>query len=243
MLIVFSVFLTDFKKKIELKEKAKAKPKLSLQEYIHSIEDKSKALNFVIGRVYNKYHGGSDKIREKLRIPPDWYNEFSLIGVGTNKISYGKLADLITRFELQLKNFEKTEFEVFKDASDALKNLIRDPKGSDKIIDVLEHNDKDPVKSYYEGALEFCAKVKDEIKNKNLKLVKNEYIPKDEDDLAKITNKPVNKSSSKPFSVSSKSSKNSSSKKTISSEIDDKTDKLDSSLEKDDELKPKFSHP
>lgn len=190
VLIVFTVFIKDIEIKVAKKEAA-ARPieKKSLQEYIHSIEDKSKALNFAIGRVYNKYHGGTDDLRNKLRIPADWYNEFSLIGVGTNKINYEQLHDLITRFELQLKNFEKTEFELFKDKANSLKNLIRDVKGTDKVIDVLDHNDKDPVLSYYKGAVEFCQKVKEEIKDKNLKIVKNKYIPKDEDELAEITGK------------------------------------------------------
>ena len=192
VLIVFSVFIEDFKKIVKIKEKEKTEKK-SLQEYIHSIEDKSKALNFAIGRVYNKFHGGSKEIRDKLRIPSEWYNEFSLIGVGTDKIDFEKLNDLITKLELQLKIFEKTEFEVFKEKANSLKNLIRDLKGQDKIIEVMEHNDKDPIKSYYEGALEFCQKVKEEIKDKKIKLVKNEYIPKTEEELAEITGKPISK--------------------------------------------------
>lgn len=199
VLIVFSVFMKDFEKKIEIKEqKIEKQEKKSIEEYIHSIEDKSKALNFAIGRVYNKYHGGTDDLRNKLRIPAEWYNEFSLIGVGTNKIDYEKLHDIITKFELQLKNFEKTEFELFKDKSNSLKNLIRDVKGSDKIIDVLDHNDKDPVLSYYKGAVEFCKKIKEEIANHNVKLVKNKYIPKDEEELAEITGKKTNEKNNNP---------------------------------------------
>ena len=190
VLIVFSVFMKDFKKEIAKKEKLIVKEeKKSLQEYIHSIEDKSKALNFAIGRVYNKYHGGTTELRDKLRIPAEWYNEFSLIGVGTDKIDFEKLNDIITKFELQLKNFEKTEYEVFKDKANSLKNLIRDVKGTDIVIDVLDHNDKDPVSSYYKGAVEFCTKIKEEIKNNDLKLVENKYIPKDEDEMAEITGK------------------------------------------------------
>ncbi len=233
MLIVFSVFLNDFKEKLIVQQDKKVIAKKSLQEYIHSIEDKSKALNFAIGRVYSKYHGGSKEIREKLRIPSDWYNEFSLIGVGTQKIDYVKLEELITRFELQLKQFEKTEFELFKEKSNNLKNLIREVKGTDKIIDVLDHNDKDPVKSYYKGALEFCKMVKEEIKNKNLKIVRNEYIPKDEEDLAKITNKPTTVSKN-----SEKSQKNVEIK-SISKSVSKNSNKKSSSKEP----KPPFTHP
>lgn len=223
VLIVFSVFMKDFKKEIIKKEKLAVKEeKKSLQEYIHSIEDKSKALNFAIGRVYNKYHGGTNELRDKLRIPAEWYNEFSLIGVGTNKIDYDKLNDIITKFELQLKNFEKTEYEVFKDKSNSLKNLIRDVKGTDIVIDVLDHNDKDPVSSYYKGAVEFCTKIKEEIKNNDLKLIKNKYIPKNEDEMAEITGKQhppkafINKSSKSKDYTKTTISANKEAKKSLS---------------------------
>lgn len=158
----------------------------TIEDFINSIEDKSKALNFVVGRVYNKYHGGESSIRDKLRIPPEWYNEFSNIGVGTNKIDFEKLDEIITKFELQLKNFEKTENELFKNKANSLKNLIRDPSGSDKIIDVLDHNDKDPVRSYYQGAIDFCSKIRDSMKEQKIKLVKNTYIPTKDEDIARI---------------------------------------------------------
>lgn len=154
----------------------------SIEEIIHSIEDKSKALNFVVGRVYNKYHGGSSEMRDKLKIPSEWYNEFSLIGFGTDHIDYDKLQEIITKFELHLKNFEKSEIDLFKTKITSLKNLIRDPSGKDKVIDVLDHNDKDPVRSYYEGAVSFCAKIQEQMENNEVSLVENKYIPKDEEE-------------------------------------------------------------
>ena len=161
----------------------------SIEDYIHSIEDKSKALNFAVGRVYNKYHGGSDEIREKLRIPKEWYNEFSISGVGTDRLDVEKLMDIITQFEIRLKVYKRTEKEVFGAKVSSLKNLIRDPDGKDKIIEVMDHNDKDPVRSYYEGAVMFCAKVKSAIENEELQLVKNEYIPKTEEEAKEIKEK------------------------------------------------------
>ena len=107
ILIGFTGFIKESENKT-IKPPSEPK-KQTLQDYVHSIEDKSKALNFAVGRVYNKYHGGTNEMREKLRIPADWYNEFSLIGVGTETIDMEKLTDLITRFELQLKNFQKTD--------------------------------------------------------------------------------------------------------------------------------------
>lgn len=156
-------------------------PEQSIESYIHSIEDKSKALNFVVGRVYNKYHGGTSDMRDKLRIPAEWYNEFSSLGVGTNHIDAEKLNALITRFEKRLSNYEKQEFILFASDAYQLKNLIRDPHGKDSIIAVLDHNDKDPVRTYYEGALAFCKKVREAIANESLELVKNDYVPKEDE--------------------------------------------------------------
>ncbi|MGE0793214.1 MAG: hypothetical protein AB7V77_03500 [Candidatus Woesearchaeota archaeon] len=161
--------------------------KKSLKEYINSIEDKSKALNFVIGRVYSQSHGGNKSMREKIQISSELYNEFSLIGISEGQIDKVKLLDLINTIELKLKLLEKTEKDVFETACNALKNLIRDVHGKDKIIDVLDHNDKDPVRSYYEGALEFCERVKEELdKEEMVSIVKNEYIPKSEEDAESI---------------------------------------------------------
>ncbi|MCF7799335.1 hypothetical protein K9M74_05530 [Candidatus Woesearchaeota archaeon] len=184
IIIVYNVFKSPINK--ENKTETETTVEQTIEDYVHSIEDKSKALNFVVGRVYNKYHGGTSNMREKLRIPADWYNEFSSLGIGTENVNAEQLLDLITRFELQLKNYEKKEFELFKSDAYKLKNLIHDPHGKDKVIAVLDHNDKDPVRSYYEGAVKFCEKVRDAIKHQELNLVKNEYIPKTEEEEQEI---------------------------------------------------------
>lgn len=181
VIVVAAVFLDDFKKQVEKKEKKHIASPQSLQDIINSIEDKSKALNFVIGRVYSKYHGGSRDLRAKLHIPSDWYNEFSLIGVGTDNIDTKKLVELIDRFENQLELLLKSEKEVIGYECDNLKNLIRDNKGRDTIIDVLDKNDKDPARSYFEGAVSFCKQIKTEIKENRLNIVKNAYVPTEEE--------------------------------------------------------------
>jgi preprotein translocase subunit SecA len=86
------------------------------------------------------------------------------------------------KFKLHLKNFENSEQELFKEKVNILRNLIRDPKGAEKVIDVLDHNDKDPVRSYYEGAVKFCERITQEMKNNNVSLVENTYIPKSEEE-------------------------------------------------------------
>ncbi len=207
VIVVYNVFKKSLKEtEKETTQEAEPEQQHSIEEYVHSIEDKSKALNFVVGRVYNKYHGGTSDMRDKLRIPSDWYNEFSLLGIGTDNINTEQLLELITRFELQLKNYEKKEFELFKTDAYKLKNLIHDPHGKDKVIDVLDHNDKDPVRSYYEGALKFCEKIREATENQELNLVKNEYIPKTEEEEDEI--KAVNRISDDALDYDSTTSSN-----------------------------------
>jgi len=185
------------------KEKKFETKKEELKDYINSIEDKSKALNFVIGRVYNQYHGGTKQMREEIQIPAEWYNEFALIGISEGVIDKDKLSELIHKIEVKLKKINQTEKEIFKTNSNILKNLIRDVQGHDKIIDVLDHNDKDPVRSYYEGALEFCERIREEIKNMEVSITKNDYIPKSKEDAETLKtelvdeDKKVNKSKHK----------------------------------------------
>ncbi len=136
----------------------------TIKEYIASIEDKSKALNFVIGRVYNKYHGGTKELREIISIKPDWYNEFSEAMMNEQNPDKKRLLQILNNFETRLELLEKTEREVLgeKHLQD-LKNLQRNKIGNDKILDVLTNNDKDPVESYHKGAKEFCEKLKQEL--------------------------------------------------------------------------------
>ena len=186
VLLVASILKVEHKSNVNVTREVVGKQEETIEDYIHSIEDKSKALNFVVGRVYNKYHGGTAEMREKLRIPAEWYNEFSSIGIGTSKVNIEKLHDIITQFEIQLKNYNRTEHELFGLKASGLKNLIRDPNGKDVILEVMDHNDKDPVRSYFEGAVLFCKKVKDALEKEDLKLVKNEYIPKSEEEAAEF---------------------------------------------------------
>ena len=202
--VIFTFMLfTSYEEKIVIESmvnlepqatKEEEKEKKDIREYIHSIEDKSKAINFVIGRVYNIYHGGSKGMRQNLQIPADWYNEFSLLGFTDGNIDQDRLMDLIRKIETQLSKLELTEKEVFKNNVHSLKNLIREPHGNDKILEVLDHNDKDPLRSYYEGAIDFCKKVREEMGNMELSIIKNEYIPKTDDEAAELENQAPTKS-------------------------------------------------
>ena len=133
-----------------------------LGKYIASIEDKSKALNFAIGRVYGKRHGGSKEMRELIKIKSEWYNEFSNIDKNDQVNRYGIARKLIERILAVLNKLELKENEVFEQFE--ARNLKRSVDGSDKIIDVLVANENDPVQTYYESAIEFCNKAKDALK-------------------------------------------------------------------------------
>lgn len=142
----------------------------TISEYVASIEDKSKALNFVIGRVYSVHKGGTKTMREKIMVSPELYNEFSdimqekqNIDEINNKDKLIKAVYMANKIEERLKEMLKTENEVFGNSQNNLKNLDRNPTGTDRIIDVLIKNDKDPVESYYKGALEFCRKLKEKL--------------------------------------------------------------------------------
>lgn len=134
----------------------------TIQEYVASIEDKSKALNFVIGRVYNKHHGGSKQLREKLSLKPEWYNEFSEALHNEASPDKKRMLMVLNEIENQLFLLSLPEKDIIPNESlNELKNLDRSSSGEDKILDVLIKNDKDPVETYYAGAKEFCLKLRD----------------------------------------------------------------------------------
>ena len=147
-----------------------------LPSFIASIEDKGKALNFAIGRVYNAYHGGTKELRERVKIRQEWYDEFSHIPRDPAKVDFNELLSLIRKIESRLRLLEKSEAEVFGEAHGGFKHLVRDTSGKDKVIDVLDHNDKDPVRTYVQGALEFCGKVRDFVRKRQAPGVENEYV-------------------------------------------------------------------
>ncbi|MEM4336695.1 MAG: hypothetical protein QXG86_01700 [Candidatus Woesearchaeota archaeon] len=123
-----------------------------IEHEFSTIEDKCKAINFVIGRVYRSSNGGTTKMRDEIRISSDIYNEFQrAVKEGTKEEQIAALE----KIEKALLKLKKTEREVFGDfALKHLKNILRNEDGSSRIIDVLAKNDNDPVMIYYQGALE-----------------------------------------------------------------------------------------
>lgn len=179
-----SVVPKQQKTKVIVKERVVEKEVIpdDLSKFIASIEDKSKALNFAIGRVYNAYHGGTKELRQKINMKQEWYDQFSEIPEDPEKVNFLELSALISTIESRLRLLEKTEAEIFGVAHMKFKNLVRDPDGKDKVIEVLDKNDKDPVKTYIEGALQFCRKVKDFIKRRETPGVKNEYVARPDEE-------------------------------------------------------------
>lgn len=141
-------------------------PEVNIQEYIASIEEKSKALNFAIGRTYNKYHGGSLSLRQQINLKAEWYNELSQALQNEESTDKLRLFMIIENIEKHLENLKKPEKEIFTQKQlDSLKNLDRDINGNDAILDVLMKNDADPVELYYKGMQEFCETLRKELKD------------------------------------------------------------------------------
>ena len=128
-----------------------------LKKFVSSIEDKAKAINAVIGRVYSVRRGGNEQLRKKIRIDSEHYNEFNELKDRPKHERKQAAIRLVKKIKDSLDDLDHPEKIVFdKDILKNLVNLERDAKGEDKIIDVLVKNDKDPIKAYYDGAIEFC---------------------------------------------------------------------------------------
>ena len=136
-----------------------------LHEYVQSIEDKCKAINFVVGRTYRSSNGATSKMRERLRIPSEWYNEFHSIKLDEIKQHKEKAMVLMQKIRDKLGLYSKKEKDIFTiQEIAALKHLARHKDGEDTIITVLKTNDRDPVEHYYVSAVDFCDRILEELK-------------------------------------------------------------------------------
>jgi hypothetical protein len=139
--------------------------KQNLSFNLRSIEDKCKSINFVIGRVYGKKKGGSEKIRDILRINSDWYNSFSELAQNFQAKNSARLFLALDNIYNKLKLLEMEERDVFDKSTLSKLKLERKEDGSNKIIDVLVKNDNDPVLDYYKEAMEICTKLMDYLRD------------------------------------------------------------------------------
>lgn len=137
----------------------KLKDKLEVSETnftsrLRGIEDKAKAINFVIGRVYGDRNGGNATIRSKLNIDRELYNAFSEMSGDVSPENKKKLIDVLLAIQQKIINLELPEKKLFSLPKRA--KLIRDVNGNDTILVVLSKNDSDPVVDYYVEAKEIC---------------------------------------------------------------------------------------
>ena len=139
-----------------------------IDEYIQSIEDKAKALNSVIGRVYAKRRGGTEEVRDAVRIPKEWYNEFAQLENLDPATKVKKVRHLVNLVYERLMLWGQPENVVFGYRHKYLKSLNRDPEGNTPIVDVLATNDRDPVEVYYKSAIDFCEKILAELSEYDL---------------------------------------------------------------------------
>lgn len=142
-------------KKIEHLEH-KFEPPKDLHVTLRTIEDKCKAMNFVIGRVYSDKRGGSKDIREQLRINKEWYNVFSAIAQDPTTAESGELKGVLHQIMDRLKVLESKETEIFKPRAG---KIALERSATDSILDVLEKNDKDPIRDYHAQAKEIVGQL------------------------------------------------------------------------------------
>lgn len=123
---------------------------------LRSIEDKCKAINFVLGRVYSDKRGASQEIRDKLRIDAELYNSFTEMTADFKEEEKHKLQSIIRKIYAKLLILEDKEEDLLQIDIGKLPIFRR---SGDRILDVLARNDKDPITDYHKEAKEICEKM------------------------------------------------------------------------------------
>jgi len=183
-LIVFDIERVQYEDELMLKDKwEKSVPKVDVKDItkdnfavsLRGIEDKCKAINFVIGRVYSNKRGGSPEIRNILNIDKELYNSFSEITHNFKEEDASKLLDLLTKIKEKLQIYELPEKDIFRLNKPEIE-IKRDSHGNSRILDVIAENDKDPIIEYIEETKEICKRIIEYLK-KNFKadLKKTDY--------------------------------------------------------------------
>ncbi len=132
---------------------------------IATIEDRCKAINFVVGRVYSVHHGATAGMRDKIKIDPQWYNDLSAAMEDPEK-NKNILRGVIERIKRRLEQLHEHEATVFTKAEvSRLKKLERKTDGKTRILDVLAENDSDPVEQYVASAEEYCGIAMDQLQD------------------------------------------------------------------------------
>jgi len=124
-----------------------------IHTHLRSIEDKCKAINFVIGRVYSDKKGGSADVREKLQIPRELYNNFTELLNAKTDAQNVKLNKTLSKILIKLEQLEMTEADILPLKKGRIE-IMRDAE--DTVLDVLAKNDKDPIFDYHSEAKAVC---------------------------------------------------------------------------------------
>lgn len=134
---------------------------------LRSIEDKCKAINFVIGRVYSDKKGGNAKIRETLKINRILYNAFSKITSNFEEKHVYTLIQILELLQKKLSLLQLPENKLIRLKVNPQIKIKRNQNGTSTILDVLIENDEDPISEYYAEANEVC--------NNIMKFLKENY--------------------------------------------------------------------
>lgn len=138
------------------------KEQQEIPDLIKTVEDRCKAINFVIGRVYRVHTGAHARLRDKIKIPSDWYNQLTEALAQPDQESV--VHEMVVKIKNRLELLDQPENTVFTEAEVRnLKNLDRKKNGSTQIIHVLAENDSDPVQGFHHAALEYCDLLLDKI--------------------------------------------------------------------------------
>jgi len=128
---------------------------------LRSIEDKCKALNFAVGRVYADKRGANSNIRDKITIKREWYNKFSELTKEYKEENAPLLLEILYKINNQLEILLLPEKKVFTLKTEPRIPVKRNHSGKDPILLVLANNDKDPIMYYYEETKEITTKLID----------------------------------------------------------------------------------
>jgi len=148
--------IIDLNQKLKDAENALNVTKDNFTSSLRSIEDKCKAINFVIGRVYSDRKGGSPASRDILKINRILYNAFSKITSNFDVKHIKVLMQILNLLQKKLGLLLLAENKLIKIKHIPNSNIKRNAHGHTPVIDVLIQNDDDPVKEYYAEANEIC---------------------------------------------------------------------------------------
>lgn len=128
-----------------------------LKSSLRSIEEKCKAINFVIGRVYSNKRGANGTERAKIKIRRELYNNFSDIVQNFTPNKVPEVTSIIRQIQAQLQVFNSKSEDVIKLRANALMPMHVDSE--DTVLQTLAKNDKDPIEDYHKETMEICERL------------------------------------------------------------------------------------